>query len=122
MTALVAVLGALITILGLLGLVQPERFRGLFTVLGSQARFILAIAARLGMGVLLLWLADELRHPQVIRILAVIGFVAAAGVLLMGRERLDRLVDWWLARPDGILRVSAAFAGAFGAFLIYAAI
>lgn len=122
MTLLVALLGALITILGLLGLVQPERFRGLFTVLGSQARFILAITVRLGMGVLLWWLADELRHPQVMRILAVIGFVAAAGVLLMGRARLDRLVDWWLARPDRILRVSAAFAGGFGAFLVYAAV
>jgi hypothetical protein len=39
----------------------------------------------------------------------------------MGREGLDRLIDWWLSRPDGFLRVSALFAATFGGFLIYVA-
>ena len=122
MTVIVAVLGALIALLGLVGLVQPERFRSIFTALDSQTRFIMAIALRLAMGGVLWWLADELRHPHVMRVLAAIAIFAAVMLLIMGRERLDRLVGWWLSRPDGLLRTSALFAAAFGVYLVYVAI
>ena len=109
-------------LLGLVGLVQPNRFRTMFTTMDSQTRFILAIVIRLAMGALLWWLADELRHPHVMRILAVIAVVAAVGVLVMGRNRLDKLIGWWLGKPDGVLRVSALFAAAFGGYFVFVAI
>src|SRR5210317_650791 len=121
MTLIVAVLGALVFVLGLVGLVHPDRFRALFGTMNSQVRFRLAVVTRLAMGALLWWLADELRHPHVMRILAVIAFVAAVGILVMGRGRLDRMVDWWLSRPNGLLRGSALLAAAFGAYLVYVA-
>ena len=46
---------------------------------------------------------------------------AAVVVLLLGPERIDRLVKWWLALPDPVLRLSMAFAAAFGVFLVYVA-
>jgi len=122
MTIIIALLGALMVLLGLVGLVQPNRFRTMFTTMDSQTRFILAIVIRLAMGALLWWLADELRHPHVMRILAVIAVVAAVGVLVMGRNRLDKLIGWWLGKPDGVLRVSALFAAAFGGYLVFVAI
>ena len=121
MTVIVALFGALIALLGLVGLVQPERFRSMFTAMDSQTRFIIAIALRLAMGGVLWWLADELRHPHVMRVLAAIAIFAAVMLLIMGRERLDRLIGWWLSRSDGLLRVSALFAAAFGVFLVYVA-
>jgi len=121
MTVIVAVFGALVALLGLVGLVQPERFRSIFTAMDSQTRFIIAIALRLAMGGVLWWLADELRHPHVMRVLAAIAIFAAVMLLIMGRERLDRLIGWWLSRSDGLLRVSALFAAAFGVFLVYVA-
>ena len=122
MTLIVAGIGALIVLLGLVGLVQPDRFRGMFDVMHSRTRFWLAIGIRLGLGGLLWWLAEELRHPQVMRVLAGIAVVAAIALFLMGRRRLDALVDWWLALPDSLLRVSALFAAAFGAYLTWAAL
>lgn len=122
MTWFVAVLGLLIVLLGLVGLVQPARFRAMFTTMDSQTRFILAIVIRLAMGALLWWLADELRHPQVMRIIAVIAVVAAVGILVMGRKRLDSLVDWWLGKSDSVLRISALFAATFGGYLVFVAI
>ena len=118
---IIAVLGALIVLVGLIGLVQPDRFRSMFGVMDSRTRFAFAIITRLALGGLLWWLADELRHPHIMRVLAVIAVAAALGLLVMGRERLDRLVDWWLSRADGVLRVSALFAAAFGGFLVYVA-
>lgn len=122
MTIIVAGLGVLIVLLGLVGLIQPDRFRALFTTMDSQVRFALAIGTRLAMAGLLWWLADDLRHPHVIRVLAVIALVAAIVLPIMGRARLDRLIEWWLSRSDGLLRVSALFAAGFGAFLVYVAI
>ena len=122
MTLIVTVLGVLFVVLGLVGLVQPDRFRSLFAGMGSQLRFILAIAIRVVMGALLWWLADDLRHPQVMRILAAIAIFAAVGLLLMGQGRLNKLVEWWLSRSDGLLRFSALFAAVFGAYLVYVAV
>ncbi len=121
MTWLITLLGTIIVLLGLAGLVQPDRFRALFEALHSSARFGLAVGVRLAFGALLWWLAEDLRHPQLMRIIAVIAVVAAVAILLMGRARLNRLVDWWLGLDDGLLRLSAVFAAAFGAFLVYAA-
>ena len=122
MTLVVAAFGALFVVIGLVGLVQPDRFRSLFAGMDSQLRFILAIAIRVVMGALLWWLADDLRHPQVMRIIAAIAIFAAVGILIMGRGRLDKLVVWWLSRSDGLLRLSALFAGAFGAYFVYVAL
>lgn len=122
MSLLVAGIGALIVVLGLVGLVQPDRFRAMFDVMHSRTRFWLAIGIRLGLGGLLWWLAEEMRHPQVMRVLAGIAVAAAIAVFLLGRSRLDKLVDWWLGLPNSLLRVSAVFAVAFGAYLTWAAL
>ncbi len=122
MKLIVAGFGVLIVLIGLLGLVSPARFRTLFERMTSQTRFLAAIILRLGFGALLWIAADALRFPQLMRILAAISIIAAVGILIMGRERLDRLVDWWLARSDGLFRLSTFFAAAFGGFLIYVAV
>ena len=122
MTLLVAAFGAPIALLGIVGLVRPDRFRSFLGRMDSQLRFVLAIAIRVVMGALLWWLAEDLRHTSVMRILAVIAIVAATGLLLMGQGRLNKLVEWWLSRSDGLLRLSALFAAAFGAYLVYVAV
>ena len=122
MTTLVAALGAFAVALGLFGCAAPGRFRALFSNVSARARFAAAIVVRLAVGVLLWFAADELRFPLVMRAIAVIAVVAVIGILVMGRERLDRLVEWWLGLGDGWLRLSALFAATFGAFLVYVAV
>ena len=122
MNVIVAALGVLIVLVGLLGLLSPPRFRAAFERMTSQTRFLVAIILRLGLGVFLWIVADTLRFPQLMRIIAAIAIIAAVGILIMGRERLDKLVDWWLARSDGLLRLSTFAAAAFGGFLIYVAV
>lgn len=122
MKLIVAGAGVLIVLIGLLGLVSPARFRAVLERTTSQTRFLAAIILRLGLGALLWIVADALRFSQLMRILAAISIIAAVGILIMGRERLNRLVDWWLARSDGLLRLSTFFAAAFGGFLVYVAV
>ena len=122
MRIIVAGIGVFGVLIGMVGLLAPQRFRALFDFTTSQTRFLAAVVVRLVVGALLWIAADELRLPQVMRIIGAISIVAAVGILFMGRERLDRLIDWWLSRPDGLLRLSAMFAATFGGFLIYVAV
>jgi hypothetical protein len=122
MTLLVAAFGAPIFLLGIVGLVQPDRFRSYIGGIDSHLRFVMAVAIRVVMGGLLWWLAEDLRHTPFMRILAVIAIFAAVGILLMGQGRLNTLVDWWLSRSDGLLRFSALLAAVFGAYLVYVAV
>ena len=55
-----------------------------------------------------------------VQVIGIIAIVAAASALLVGRERLDRLIDWWLERPPIIVRMSAAFAAGFGILMVFA--
>ena len=121
MRFVVAALGVLVLLLGLLGLAAPGRFRALFAGMTSQTRFLAAIYLRVGLGVFLWIVADELRFPYVMRIIAAISLFAAVAILIMGREHLNQLVDWWLARSDGLMRVSTLFVALFGGFLVYVA-
>lgn len=122
MTILVAIFGALIAFIGALGILSPDKFRGLLRQWPSRSRFWFAVLIRLVIGALFLWLADDLRYPLVMKIIGGISIVAALGILVMGRESLDRLVAWWLGRGDGLLRFSMLFAMLFGVFLVHASL
>ncbi len=119
MAFLVATIGALVVVLGLVGLAAPETLRAWFASMTGQSRFVAAIAMRLGFAVLLWYAAADLRWPLAMRVLAVIALLAAIAIAIIGRDRLDRLVDWWLTRPDWLFRVSMLFAAAFGGLLVY---
>ena len=122
MKHLVTVFGVLIVFVGIAGLLSPVRFRAVFQAWPSQPRFIAAIVLRLLFGALLIIVAESLMFPHAVKIIGVISLLAAVGILIMGRERLDNLVDWWLGRSDVLVRVSALFAAAFGAFFVYVSI
>ena len=122
MTWFIIILGALIAVLALVGAMLPDIFRRMFDMMDSRTRFVLAVVIRLVMGAVLWWVAEELRHPQIIRVLAVIVIVAAVVILIAGRARLDSMVEWWLGKSDGFLRLSMVFAAAFGIWLAWEAL
>jgi hypothetical protein len=119
MTLLITLFGALILVAGVAGIFSPGSFRRLLTSMPVHGRYIAAVVVRLLIGVLFLWLADDLRYPLAMTILGWLSIAAAIGILIMGRERLDRLVDWWMALGDGVLRLGMLFALLFGAFLVH---
>lgn len=122
MNLLIALFGALIMAAGVAGLFSPGQFRRLLTSWPVRGRYIAAIVIRLGFGFLVIWIAEDLRYPLVMKILGGISIAAAIGILIMGRERLDRMVDWWLALGDGVLRIGMLFALLFGVFLVYVSV
>ena len=123
MTLLVALIGALIALLGATGLVRPSMLVGMLDWVWRTRRGLYGVVAlRLCIGVILVVAAPECRYPTAMRILGVISIVSATLVPVLGLERIRALVSWWAARPPLFIRAWAVFAIAFGGFLIHAAV
>ena len=120
MAGLVAVFGVLVAGIGVVGVVSPERLVQLLVGMDPRVRLRVAVGVRVVLGIALWLAAPDSRFPDLLRVLAIIALVAAAGLVPMGAERLDAFVRWWSERAGGLLRAWAVVAVAFGALLVYA--
>ena len=119
MAITVSVLDVVIMLIGVIGFANP---RSLIRLLGrwqSPSRFWFAVGIRAVLGAVFLVVAPDCNAPLVVRLVGVVSIVAAIGILVLGRVRLDAFIEWWLRHP-GVLRVSVTGAIAFGALLVYA--
>ncbi len=118
---LIVLFGVLICLGGLTILILPEKFKNIMNRWTGQPRFLFAVIIRVLFGALLLSEAANLKFPLAMKIIGAISILAAVVLLLIGQERMDRFIDWWMKQSDNLLRVSSILAIAFGAFFIYAA-
>jgi uncharacterized membrane protein HdeD (DUF308 family) len=118
---LITLFGVLICLAGVAILIFPDQFRNAMNKWTGQPRFLFAVIIRVVLGAILLSEAANLKFPLAMKIIGAISILAAVILLLVGQERMDRFIDWWLKQSDNLLRVSSVLAIAFGAFFIYAA-
>ena len=119
MKIVIALVGGLICLAGLLILVSPQIFRNAMNRFTGQRRFLFAVIARIIIGAILLLEAPNLKFTLAMQIIGGISILAAVALLLMGQERMDRMIDWFMRLSDEVFRLVSVFAIAFGAFLIY---
>ncbi len=117
----ITLFGVFICLAGLAILIFPDQFRNAMNKWTGQPRFLFAVIIRVVLGAILLSEAATLRFPLAMKIIGAISILAAVVLLLIGQERMDRFIDWWMKRSDKLLRVSSVLAIAFGAFFIYTA-
>ncbi len=118
---IIALFGVLICLAGLTILIVPEKFKNIMNRWTGQPRFLFAVIVRVIFGAILLSEAANLKFPLAVKIIGAISILAAVVLLLIGQERMDRFIDWWMRQSDQVLRASSVLAIAFGAFLIYVA-
>lgn len=107
----------------LYGLAFPDRLIGRVVRLWRQPGGVpTAVLVRILLGLNLLAAAEVSRFPLAFTVFGVIALVAAIAILLGGRARIDRIIEWGLKRPQGILRAWLAFGVAFGLFLAWGAL
>jgi amino acid permease len=116
---LIVLFGVLICLAGLTILILPEKFKNIMNRWTGQPRFLFAVIIRVLFGALLLSEAANLKFPLAMKIIGAISILAAVVLLLIGQERMDRFIDWWMRMSDRLLRFWSIFAFVFGAFLIY---
>ena len=118
---LITLFGVLICLAGLAILIFPDQFRNAMNKWTGQPRFLFAVIIRVVLGAILLSEAANLRFPLAMKIIGAISILAAVILLLVGQERMDRFIDWWMKQPENVFRIASVLAIAFGAVFIYAA-
>lgn len=121
MSIVVMAFGVLLLVLGAMILIQP---RTVFGPMGrSQDRLALhlvAIAARLLLGVALVMCAEASKYPMTLLVLGWLTIVAGVLLAVIGRTGFKRLIGWALRLVPKIGRLAGVVAMGFGGFLIYA--
>lgn len=118
----VIAIGAVIVLIGAVGMLLPAAMRALVNIFRSRFMLIVAAALRFAIGIVLVLAAPDCHFTEAVRML---GFVAiASGLLipLLGTVRINRLFDWVGGRSDGTVRAWAMVAILLGAFLLVAAL
>ena len=117
----VVALGVVVIVLAAWGLFAPEKLVAMVTSAMDQSwGMVVAVVVRLALGVALIIAAPVSRFPVAFQVIGAIAIVAAVALLIMGRERTRRFLDWWLQRFSGpMIRLWLLFGIAVGGFLVY---
>ena len=119
MKIFIALVGMLICIAGLLVLMSRQKFKNAMNSFTGQPRFLFAVIARIIIGAVLLLEAPNLKFTLATQIIGGISVLAAIALLLMGQQRMDRMIDWFMGLSNEVFRLVSVIAIVFGAFLVY---
>jgi hypothetical protein len=122
-TRLAFVLGGCIAAFGVGGLLAPSGLVWIAQHSATSGAFYLIAAVRVACGLVLVSAASASRAPRTLRIMGyviVVAGLATALIGLVGMERARTIIDWWLQRGVGIVRVTSVVLVALGCFVAYA--
>jgi len=118
---IVLLLGFSMCLFAAWGFYAPQKLmQAVRDMMNAKSGIVFAVFIRLLLGIALLIVAPVSRFPTTFLVLGWVTIVAAMVAMLMGRERLQRFVNWWIERfsPSSV-RLWVLLAAAFGGFLIY---
>jgi hypothetical protein len=121
MSILIIIFGALTLLAGMVIIANPEAIFGLLEKHIEKSWLqVVAVAVRLLLGILLIYLSSVSKYPIAIEIIGWLSIVAASVIALMGSGNFNRLIAWALNLTRPIGRIGGVLAVIFGAFLMYA--
>lgn len=116
----VAVLGLAALALAVWALVAPRRLMGWIDSVWARGDNLVWIAVlRFAAGGYLILASSRCREPDLVFGMGILFVAAAAGLVLLGRERAAAWMAWWQQRPDAVIRSLSFVWGAFGLFLVH---
>ena len=120
MKAIAITIGLIISAIGLIGVVAPLLVLEIGRSLLTPTALYFVAALRIGIGVVLVWVARVSRVPAVFRIVGI--FVIIAGVLtpFLGVEHSRAILDWWSNQGPTFMRFCLSLPMALGLFIVYA--
>lgn len=112
----------LIALIGLTGVVAPDCLMIIGRHAVTPVGLCIVAALRIGIGLVLAWLAPVSRAPMTLRILGIIAVIAGVATLFIGAERAQAILEWWSGQGPVFLRLGAGIALVLGSFIVYALI
>lgn len=116
----ILVLGFTVFVLSAWGMYSPGSLVKMVTLVMKQSYGIfVAVIVRLILGAALIIVAPVSRFPMIFDVLGWVMIIAAVALILIGRERLGRVVAWIEQFSTSMIRLWLLFGMAFAGFLIY---
>ncbi|MCC6849856.1 MAG: hypothetical protein IT294_15235 [Deltaproteobacteria bacterium] len=112
-------LGTLTLVIGTIGAVVPSWLAALATAFHGPFGLLVAALVRLVLGAALFAAAPQSRAPLAFRTLGAATFAVGLLTPLMGVERFDALLDWWVALDPWLARTWSTCAAVVGGLIAY---
>jgi len=119
MSAIVVIVGLAILLFSISIFISPATLKRLLQIFMERHWWQYAMAIRIVTGILFLVAAPDTHAPTVVRILGITFILAGAALPIMGPARIERLIHWWLARPESTLRLWAIAVTGFGMLIMW---
>lgn len=119
MIAIALILSIVLSAIGCVGFVSPQRLAELARRFVTPGGLFLAAAIRIVFGGVFVFAAPTSRAPEFVRVIGVIGIVAGVMTPLLRVEQHRKVLDWWVARGPLFMRVWSAVALVLGCVLAY---
>jgi hypothetical protein len=119
MNVIVAVIGWIIVVEGLLGFARPHLMLTAVVNWSPHLLLYVTVGGRIVIGLLLFLAAPHCRFPRTTRVIGVIAFVAGIVYAFVGASRIGSIVQWISARPSSVIQLLYVFATILGAFLVF---
>ncbi len=104
----------------LYGLIYPRRLVDWVTEFWNRTvALYIAVAARLILGALLLWVASETRYPLGFALFGYLTLAEAVLIPLLGRKKIGSLMLWFRDAPGVALRLLLCAGFAFSCFIYF---
>ena len=116
----VLLFGILVSLFCLWAIIKPQRVHALVRgVTDTTWGYLLAAGVRLLLGLALLLAAPGSKFPTTFVVLGWVTIAAAVGIVIMGRERMGRLIEWFSRLSEATVRAWLMLGVAFGLILAY---
>jgi hypothetical protein len=118
---LLALLVALfIMVVGIVGVVAPDRLMTVGQYVITPVGLYAISALRVGMGLVLMLVAPISRTPKTLRALGAVVLVAGLATPLFGVDRARAIADWGATQGTALLRGAGGLMLAIGSFIAFA--
>jgi hypothetical protein len=107
MDIVVKAIGIIIVLMAILYIVKPGVIRRLLEFFGRGSRIYVTAALRVGLAIIFLVAARECKKPWVIFAFGILFLASAFLILLLGSQRLAKMLEWARRQSDLFLRVIA---------------
>jgi hypothetical protein len=120
MTLAVALFGMFFVVLGLTGIVSPERLFAFVSRMQSQSGLYFAAGVRVLLGAALLFAAADSRAPVYLQVFGGIALIAGLATPFFGLRRFEALLGWWREQPPAFVRSWCLLVILIGLSLVWA--
>lgn len=120
MRRLASAVGAILAVMGLVGIAAPGILHDLGRAVDTPAKLYLFAAVRVLLGAPLLLAPAAARMPRTLRAIGAVMVLAGLATPLFGVARIQDIVSWWAASGPLAARAWAATLVLLGGFIVYA--